>query len=219
VPMLDRGTSSTWIMAKIKAKGGLHNETASRTFDFEGQARAHMGSALARRARRLSSRSSWQGGIGERADKMSAIWHEAEMLAGRLGGPPAEGKRTNPGEQRAGAVERSPTYFSSIVLAVFLFVVRMSRSNIRRLYAVRSRKSRGPGEMELLETKGGCRQLRVLLLLRGTIARSHRIPFAHVSAVLCSPVISSTCEMIDVGVVVHPNHGVSRTSRLSLGFR
>jgi sulfate permease, SulP family len=47
--------------------------------------------------------------------------------------------------------------FLGIVLAVFLFVVRMSRSNIRRLYrcdAVRSRKSRGPGEMELLETKG-----------------------------------------------------------------
>jgi sulfate permease, SulP family len=47
--------------------------------------------------------------------------------------------------------------FLGIVLAVFLFVVRMSRSNIRRLYrcdAVRSRKSRGAREMELLETKG-----------------------------------------------------------------
>src|SRR6266566_4459676 len=47
--------------------------------------------------------------------------------------------------------------FLGIALAVFLFVVRMSRSNIRRLYrcdAVRSRKSRGAGEMELLEAKG-----------------------------------------------------------------
>ncbi len=47
--------------------------------------------------------------------------------------------------------------FLGIALAIFLFVVRMSRSNIRRLYrcdAVRSRKSRGAGAMELLETKG-----------------------------------------------------------------
>ena len=46
--------------------------------------------------------------------------------------------------------------FLGVALAIFLFVVRMSRSNIRRLYrcdAVRSRKSRGTGDMELLEIK------------------------------------------------------------------
>jgi sulfate permease, SulP family len=47
--------------------------------------------------------------------------------------------------------------FIGVALAVFLFVVRMSRSNIRRLYrcdVVRSRKSRDAGEMALLEAKG-----------------------------------------------------------------
>src|SRR4051812_5816754 len=47
--------------------------------------------------------------------------------------------------------------FLGVALAIFLFVVHMSRSNIRRLYrcdAVRSRKSRGTRDMELLETKG-----------------------------------------------------------------
>ena len=47
--------------------------------------------------------------------------------------------------------------FIGIALAVFLFVVRMSRSNIRRLYrcdGVRSRKSRDAGQMALLEAKG-----------------------------------------------------------------
>jgi len=41
--------------------------------------------------------------------------------------------------------------------AVFLFVLRMSRSNIRRLYradTVRSRKARGSREMTILEAKG-----------------------------------------------------------------
>lgn len=48
--------------------------------------------------------------------------------------------------------------FLGVALAVFLFVLRMSRSNIRRLYrcdSVRSRKSRGTGEMLVLEVKGG----------------------------------------------------------------
>ena len=48
--------------------------------------------------------------------------------------------------------------FIGIALAVFLFVVRMSRTNIRRLYrcdGVRSRKSRDAGDMALLEAKGG----------------------------------------------------------------
>ena len=47
--------------------------------------------------------------------------------------------------------------FIGIALAVFLFVVRMSRSNIRRLYrcdGVRSRKSRDAGQMALLEAEG-----------------------------------------------------------------
>lgn len=47
--------------------------------------------------------------------------------------------------------------FLGVALAVFLFVLRMSRSNIRRLYrcdSVRSRKSRGTGEMLVLEVKG-----------------------------------------------------------------
>ena len=47
--------------------------------------------------------------------------------------------------------------FIGIALALFLFVVRMSRSHIRRLYrcdGVRSRKSRDAREMALLETKG-----------------------------------------------------------------
>jgi MFS superfamily sulfate permease-like transporter len=48
--------------------------------------------------------------------------------------------------------------FLGVALAVFLFVLRMSRSNIRRLYrcdSVRSRKSRGTGEMLVLEVRGG----------------------------------------------------------------
>jgi anti-anti-sigma factor len=47
--------------------------------------------------------------------------------------------------------------FVGIVLAVLLFAVRMSRSNIRRLYrcdAVRSRRYRDPAEMELLHGQG-----------------------------------------------------------------
>jgi hypothetical protein len=40
---------------------------------------------------------------------MSAIWHEAEMLAGRLGGPLAEGKRTNPGRGKTGAIDSYAT--------------------------------------------------------------------------------------------------------------
>jgi sulfate permease, SulP family len=47
--------------------------------------------------------------------------------------------------------------FIGIVLAVLLFAVRMSKSNIRRLYrcdAVRSRRSRGPAELELLRVAG-----------------------------------------------------------------
>jgi MFS superfamily sulfate permease-like transporter len=47
--------------------------------------------------------------------------------------------------------------FIGIVLAVLLFVVRMSRSNIRRLYrcdAVRSRRSRDPAELEVLHMQG-----------------------------------------------------------------
>jgi MFS superfamily sulfate permease-like transporter len=47
--------------------------------------------------------------------------------------------------------------FIGIVLALLLFVVRMSRSNIRRLYrcaAVRSRRYRDPGELEVLHRQG-----------------------------------------------------------------
>ena len=47
--------------------------------------------------------------------------------------------------------------FIGIVLAVLLFVVRMSRSNIRKLYrcdVVRSRRYRGPAELEVLHAKG-----------------------------------------------------------------
>jgi SulP family sulfate permease len=47
--------------------------------------------------------------------------------------------------------------FIGIGLALLLFVVRMSRSNIRRLYrcdAVRSRRSRDPAEMEVLHLRG-----------------------------------------------------------------
>jgi sulfate permease, SulP family len=47
--------------------------------------------------------------------------------------------------------------FIGIMLAVLLFVVRMSRSNIRRLYrcdAVRSRRYREPAELELLHREG-----------------------------------------------------------------
>lgn len=46
--------------------------------------------------------------------------------------------------------------FVGIVLAVLLFVVRMSRSNIRRLYrcdAVRSRRYRDPAELEVLHVQ------------------------------------------------------------------
>jgi MFS superfamily sulfate permease-like transporter len=47
--------------------------------------------------------------------------------------------------------------FIGIALAVLLFVVRMSRSNIRRLYrcdTVRSRRYRDPGELEVLHREG-----------------------------------------------------------------
>jgi len=47
--------------------------------------------------------------------------------------------------------------FIGIVLAVLLFVVQMSRSNIRRLYrcdAVRSRRSRDPAQLEVLHAAG-----------------------------------------------------------------
>jgi MFS superfamily sulfate permease-like transporter len=47
--------------------------------------------------------------------------------------------------------------FIGILLAVLLFVVRMSRSNIRRLYrcdSVRSRRVRGPAELEVLHAQG-----------------------------------------------------------------
>ena len=47
--------------------------------------------------------------------------------------------------------------FIGIVLAVLLFVVRMSRSNIRKLYrcdAVRSRRYRDPAELEVLHAQG-----------------------------------------------------------------
>jgi CRP-like cAMP-binding protein/anti-anti-sigma regulatory factor len=47
--------------------------------------------------------------------------------------------------------------FIGIVLAVLLFVVRMSRSNIRKLYrcdVVRSRRYRDPAELEVLHAKG-----------------------------------------------------------------
>ena len=47
--------------------------------------------------------------------------------------------------------------FIGIVLAVLLFVVRMSRSNIRKLYrcdAVRSRRYRDPAELAVLHAKG-----------------------------------------------------------------
>src|SRR6185369_16217563 len=50
-----------------------------------------------------------------------------------------------------------PAVFVGIALAVLLFVVRMSRSSVRRLYRcdkVRSRKSRGAAEMAQLEAKG-----------------------------------------------------------------
>src|SRR5262249_44606178 len=47
--------------------------------------------------------------------------------------------------------------FIGIALAVLLFVVRMSRSNIRRLYRcdnVRSRRYRDPAELEVLHREG-----------------------------------------------------------------
>jgi SulP family sulfate permease len=55
------------------------------------------------------------------------------------------------------AVNVVSAVFIGIVLAVLLFVVRMSRSNIRRLYrcdAVRSRRSRDPAELEVLHVQG-----------------------------------------------------------------
>jgi sulfate permease, SulP family len=48
--------------------------------------------------------------------------------------------------------------FIGIALAVLLFVIRMSRSNIRRLYrcdTVRSRRYRDPAELEVLHAQGG----------------------------------------------------------------
>jgi MFS superfamily sulfate permease-like transporter len=48
--------------------------------------------------------------------------------------------------------------FIGIVVAVFLFVLRMSRSNIRKAYrcdVVRSRRFRSPAELEMLHRRGG----------------------------------------------------------------
>jgi len=50
-----------------------------------------------------------------------------------------------------------PAVFIGIALAVLLFVVRMSRSNIRRLYrcdTVRSRRYRDPADLEVLHREG-----------------------------------------------------------------
>jgi SulP family sulfate permease len=55
------------------------------------------------------------------------------------------------------AINVVPAVFIGIMLAVLLFVVRMSRSNIRRLYrcdTVRSRRVRGPAELEVLHVQG-----------------------------------------------------------------
>jgi MFS superfamily sulfate permease-like transporter/CRP-like cAMP-binding protein len=56
------------------------------------------------------------------------------------------------------AVNIVTAVFIGIVIAIVLFVVRMSRSNIRRMYhcdSTHSRKSRPSKEMELLERLGG----------------------------------------------------------------
>jgi SulP family sulfate permease len=48
--------------------------------------------------------------------------------------------------------------FLGVVIAIVLFVLRMSRSNIRRSYrcdSIRSRKTRGAAEIEVLERSGG----------------------------------------------------------------
>jgi sulfate permease, SulP family len=55
------------------------------------------------------------------------------------------------------AVNVVPAVFIGIALALLLFVVRMSRSNIRKLYRcdnVRSRRYRDPAELEVLHAKG-----------------------------------------------------------------
>jgi sulfate permease, SulP family len=55
------------------------------------------------------------------------------------------------------AVNVVSAVFIGIVVAVLLFVVRMSRSNIRRLYRcdnVRSRRYRDPAELEVLHVRG-----------------------------------------------------------------
>lgn len=55
------------------------------------------------------------------------------------------------------AINIVPAVFIGVALAVALFVLRMSRSNVRRLYrgdAARSRKARGSAELAALEAKG-----------------------------------------------------------------
>src|SRR5450631_2765604 len=55
------------------------------------------------------------------------------------------------------AVNKVSAVFIGIAVAVLLFVVRMSRSNIRRLYrcdTVRSRRYRDPAELEILHVRG-----------------------------------------------------------------
>ena len=84
---------------------------------------------------------------------------------------------------------RSPsTWFwrcsSASSLAVLLFVVRMSRSNIRKLYrcdVVRSRRYRDPAELEVLHAKG----VSVLVIeLQGALffGSAERLPGADVEA-------------------------------------
>jgi sulfate permease, SulP family len=59
--------------------------------------------------------------------------------------------------------------FLGLAIAMSLFVLRMSRSNIRRLYrcdTMRSRKARTPGEMKILEERGS---LILVIELQGAI--------------------------------------------------
>jgi hypothetical protein len=57
--------------------------------------------------------------------------------------------------------------------------------------------------------------LRMALVLRCAVTRRLRVRLAHISALLRVTVIARPGEVVDVGLLVDPNHGRSRAAILS----
>ena len=117
--------------------------------------------------------------------------------------------------------------FIGIALAVLLFVVRMSRSNIRRLYrcdAVRSRRFRDPAELEVLHRPGRFRAgdrtagRAVLRQRRSTGAdRRHAKPLREQRCycLTCGALPKSTRPAL-VSLAISTRHSVRESVRLAL---